>query len=166
MDIDEPGWPVIDDFFEHLGIGRKAETRRRYQRVRLRLYDFLDIDDMALWLSPEQVTLLAAEREFHREGAVWTLYGVAGLFQCAPGFVAQEQLPSTAAEARMQISVTNRLVTHLWRYQRDPGLVRPYREALAAVKRARYELECRLRGVEPINLDAVLAQLRNDRSED
>ena len=115
MDIDGPGWPLIDDFFEHLSTGRAASTVRRYARVRLRLYDFLDVDDMASWLTPDEVVLLAAEREFDRDGALLRLLGADGLVRCLPGLVAEQRLPTTAAEARMQVSVTGRLLRHLER---------------------------------------------------
>ena len=45
MDADEPAWPLIDDYFEAFVEGRRPETQRRYLRVRLRLLDFLDVDE-------------------------------------------------------------------------------------------------------------------------
>jgi hypothetical protein len=137
MDIDEPGWPLIDDFFEGLAQGRKAETVRRYVRVRHRFYDYLDLDDMTQWLRPADATLLAAEREFCREGAFWTVLGTEALLQCLPGFVAVDVLPSGTAEARMQVSVVGRLLKHL-RHLRlvDRTMTRPYNVATRAVGRA------------------------------
>ncbi|NRQ50455.1 hypothetical protein [Aeromicrobium stalagmiti] len=120
MDLDEPGWPLIDDFFHDLAEGRKAETVRRYARVRLRTYDFLDVDDMTTWLDPDDAVLLAAEREFLREGAVWTLLGIDGVLRCLPGLLTPERLPTSAAEARMQVSVVNRLADHLRRHLAVP----------------------------------------------
>lgn len=120
MDYDDPSWPLIDDFFEALAEGRRAVTVRRYARVRHRLYDFLDVDDMSQWLEPDEVTLLAAEREFMRDGAVRSLFGVEGLLRCLPGFVTDEVLPPTTAEARTQVSVANRLLTHV-RVTQQPG---------------------------------------------
>jgi len=137
MDIDEPGWPLIDDFFEQLAHDRKAETVRRYARVRHRLYDYLDLDDMTTWLRPADATLLAAEREFCREGAFWTIFGTEALVRCLPGFVAVDLLPSGAAEARMQVSVTGRLLKHLRRRRLvDRSMARPYNDATRAVGRA------------------------------
>jgi hypothetical protein len=161
MDIDEPGWPLIDDFFAALASGRKAETCRRYARVRLRLYDFLDVDDMGLWLTPDEVTLLAAEREFVRDGALWTLYGVEGLLRCLPGFVAEPALPSTATEARMQLSVVNRLLLHLRRVRQvDRSMVGAYREAMQAIGRGRIDLERRLDGSPPVPRTEIAARFR------
>jgi hypothetical protein len=144
MELDEPGWPLIDDFFEDLAQGRKPVTVRRYVRVRQRLYDFLDVDDMCRWLEPDEVTLLAAEREFGRDGAVRSALGLGGLLRCLSGFVGEDVLPSTTAEARMQISVVNRFVIHL----RDHHLVpRAERRSLLiagrAVRRARLDLIAR-----------------------
>lgn len=113
MHFEEPGWPLIDDFFLRLAEGRKAETVRRYARVRLRLYDFLDVDDMAEWLGADDATLLAAEREFVRDGAVWALFGIDGVLRCLPGFLTEAQMPTSAAEARMQVSVIGRFVIDL-----------------------------------------------------
>ncbi|MET1039325.1 MAG: hypothetical protein ABW075_13705 [Aeromicrobium sp.] len=141
MDIDEPGWPLIDDFFERLARGRKAETVRRYVRVRHRLYDYLDVDDMTAWLEPADATLLAAEREFWREGAFWTIFGADELVRCLPGFVAAHELPSTTGEARMQISVTGRLLKHVRHWIPDPSMARPYGLAVRAVETARSELD-------------------------
>ncbi len=144
MEIDEPGWPLIDDFFEGLAEGRKAPTVRRYARVRHRLYEFLDNDDMSAWLQPDEVTLLAAEREFGREGAVRSVVGLDGLLRCLPGFLAVERLPSTAAEARMQISVVSRFVNYLRGWHLDPG--QHYTSlaiAMRAVRRARLDLRAR-----------------------
>lgn len=120
MDLDEPGWPLIDDFFTKLADGRRPETVRRYVRVRHRLYDFLETDDMSEWLEPDEVILLAAEREFGREDALRAVVGVEGLLRCLPGLVTDEVLPPTTAEARMQTSVVNRLITHV-RVKQKPG---------------------------------------------
>jgi hypothetical protein len=161
MDIDEPGWPLIDDFFIDLAQGRKAETCRRYARVRLRLYDFVDVDDMEQWLTPDDATLLAAEREFVRDGALWTLFGVDGLLRCLPGFVAESALPSSAAEARMQLSVVNRLLLHLRRMRHvDRSMGEAYREAMKAIGRGRIDLERRLDGSPPVPWTEIAARFR------
>lgn len=144
MEIDEPGWPLIDDFFEGLAEGRTAPTVRRYARVRHRLYDFLDDDDMSGWLQPDEVTLLAAEREFGREGALRSIAGIDGLLRCLPGFVAVDRLPPTEAEARMQISVISRFVDYLrgWHLDRREH-ARSWALAVQAVRRARLDLHAR-----------------------
>jgi hypothetical protein len=159
MDIDEPGWPMIDDFFERLAQGRKTETVRRYVRVRHRLYDFLDLDDMTTWLDPADATLLAAEREFCREGAFWTIFGAEALLRCLPGFVAVDVLPSGTAEARMQVSVTGRLLKHLrhWRLI-DRTMARPYTVATRAVGRANLVLTYPDRVI-PATLQAAFDQI-------
>jgi hypothetical protein len=133
MDIDEPGWPLIDDFFERLARGRAEATVRRYARVRHRFYDFLDVDDMSEWLQPDEVVLLALEREFLSEGAVWNLFGLEGLLRCIPGFVAESQLPTSAAEARMQVSVMKRFIDqpHV-----KLGVTRDKRESWLVARRA------------------------------
>lgn len=150
MDIDEPGWAMLDDFFGHLSVGRTAETVRRYARVRHRLYDFLDLDDMTAWLDPADATLLAAEREFCREGAFWTVLGFDELLRCLPGFVATDVLPTGAAEARMQVSVTGRLAKYLRRHRLiGPTMARPYYACLEAVGRARLLIDQPDRTVPP-----------------
>lgn len=144
MEIDEPGWPLIDDFFSGLAEGRKAPTVRRYARVRHRLYDFLDEDDMSAWLEPDEVTLLAAEREFGRDGALRSAVGLDGLLRCLPGFLAAERLPSTTAEARMQISVISRFVNYLRGWHLVPREhFRSLVMAARAVQRARLDLHAR-----------------------
>ncbi|MCW2831788.1 MAG: hypothetical protein JWP31_2480 [Aeromicrobium sp.] len=150
MHGEEPGWSLVDDFFSGLASGRRPETVRRYARVRLRLYDFLDVDDMTRWLGPDDATLLAAEREFARDGAVRNLFGLDGLLRCLPGFVATARLPSSGAEARMQISVTGRLVADLHRRHLVP---RSSREAWTSARQAaisaRHDLEVRSRPLSP-----------------
>lgn len=144
MDLDEPGWPLIDDFFLGLAEGRRPETARRYARVRHRLYDFLDTDDMRQWLDPDEATLLAAEREFAREGAVRAVVDLEGLLRCLPGFVGEEPLPTGDAEARMQISVVGRLVVHVRDDHLAPG---EHQQSVAvatrAVRRARLAVDTR-----------------------
>lgn len=115
MDAGEPGWALIDDFFADLAVGRSAATVRRYVRVRQRLGHFLDTADMTLGLGGDRTILLEAERQFHPDGAFWTIYGADELVACLPSFLHETWLPRTRAEARMQISVTSRLVDHLVR---------------------------------------------------
>jgi hypothetical protein len=113
MELDEPGWPLIDDFVRQLAEGRKPETIRRYDRVRCRLTHFLDPASMAFDLGVAEATLLEAEREFHEHGAFWLLYGPAELAECLPGFVSEPWLPSSVVESRVQISMVTRLVASL-----------------------------------------------------
>lgn len=142
MHIDEPGWPLIDDFFAHEADGKAAATVRRYARVRARLTHFLDTGDMALGLGTHPATLLEAEREFHDGGAFWTLFGAPELVCCLPSFLHETWLPESTADARAQISLVGRLLTHLSRGGHlahvDVGCA--YWDAEAAVKRARRAL--------------------------
>ncbi len=152
---------MIDDFFRGLADGRKPETCRRYARARLRLYDFLDVDDMSRWLTDAEVTLLAAEREFDRDAALMRVFGVEGLLRRLPGSVSEAVLPSTAAEARMQVSVTARLLKHLRQHRWvDRTMARSFREATSAVNRARIDLDCRLAGRPPLPWDEIGARFR------
>lgn len=170
MYFEEPGWPLIDDFFLHLAEGRKDQTVRRYARVRLRLYDFLDVDDMIQWLGPDDATLLAAEREFVRDGAVWSTFGLDGVLRCLPGFLAESQLPTSKAEAHMQVSVIGRFVTWVRDWHRPPTTTHEresLRTAWRAVRQAKRHLEERERSPE---LQAVIdeidrrqAQFRQER---
>ncbi len=136
MDHDEPGWPLIDDFFTSQGEGRSVATMRRYERVRARLYDFLDTADMTLGLGSHPAVLLEAERQFHVSGAFWTLFGADELACCLPSFVHETWLPASAGEARTQISLVGRLLPRL-------GSSRGRSEAEDAVARARRELAAR-----------------------
>lgn len=149
MHLEEPGWPLIDTFFLRLAEGRKPETVRRYARVRLRLYDFLDVDDMIEWLGPDDATLLAAEREFVRDGAVWSVFGLDGVLRCLPGFLTEARLPTSAAEARMQVSVIGRFVTDLRNRHMVPREdVQSLLIARRAVMRARTRLDVARRSPE------------------
>lgn len=159
MDFDEPGWPLIDDFFSALGEGRTVSAVRRYTRVRLRLYDFLDVDDMVAWLGPDDATLLAAEREFLPDGAVWNLFGLDGVLRCLPGFVCEARLPGSAAEARMQVSVIKRLFADLRkRHLVPPDSRRSFLAARRAVLQASVDLEQRLSGTLVDPRDHVLGK--------
>jgi len=144
MDIDEPGWPLIDDFFAALAEGRTAETTRRYERVRHRLYDFLDTGDMTLGLGTEQASLLEAERQFHDSGAFWSLLGADELVYCLPSFLHATWLPEGDGEARAQITVLARLLKSLARHDLDWQVTKcAYWEAEAAVTQARRDLKRR-----------------------
>ena len=136
MDHDEPGWPLIDDFFTSEAEGRSVATVRRYHRVRARLYDFLDTADMTLGLGADPAALLEAERQFHVSGAFWTLYGVDELASCLPSFVHETWLPTSTGEARTQISLVGRLLPRL-------GPAGGLAGAEDAVARARRELAAR-----------------------
>lgn len=145
MDIDEPGWPLIDDFFAKEAYGHAEATVRRYARVRHRLTQFLDTGDMADWLGPHPATLLSAEREFHECGAFWQLFGPDELVCVLPGFLIEPWLPEGLGEARTQISLVSRLLSHLSRKRLlDFSVVRrACWDAEAAVKQARIDLEAR-----------------------
>lgn len=134
MDLDEPSWPLIDDFFAELARRRSAVTVRRYVRIHHRLVGFLDTADMTLGLGDDRAKLLEAEREFHDSGAFWILYGSAELVECLPSFLHESWLPRGVTEARMQVSVTSRLLDHLMRQGLIDGFVS--REVLAGVCRA------------------------------
>jgi hypothetical protein len=145
MDFDDPGWPLIDDFFGQLADGRAAVTVRRYGRVRSRLYAFLDTGDMTLGLGSDPASLLDAERQFHDGGAFWHLFGPDELVCCLPSFLHETWLPEPVQEARTQITVVARLLTFLGRSgEMDwQGVRCAFWEAEAAVKRARRELAAR-----------------------
>ena len=142
MDIDEPGWPLIDDFFRAEADGRSAPTVRRYERVRRRLMSFLDTGDMSLGLGTQPAALLEAERQFHDTGAFWTLLGPEELICCLPSFLHETWLPERTGEARTQISLVGRLLTALRRrHDFDWRVVScAHLEAQAAVEQARRDL--------------------------
>lgn len=142
MDADEPGWPIIDDFFRAEIEGRSVVTAHRYLRVRGRLMVFLETGDMALGLGTQTAALLDAERQFHDAGAFWTLFGPAELVCCLPSFVHDTWLPGGLAEARTQVSLVARLLTHLSRQRLiDRRLTSgALHEAEAAVAHARRRL--------------------------
>lgn len=142
MDIDEPGWPLIDDFFRAEAEGKSAATVRRYARVRVRLMSFLDTGDMSLGLGTHPAALLEAERQFHDTGAFWSLFGPDELVCCLPSFLHENWLPESVGEARTQISLVARLLASLSRH-RDfdwQATACAWYDAEAAVKRARREL--------------------------
>lgn len=146
MDIDEPSWPLIDDFFRAEAVGKSAATIRRYARVRGRLLAFLDTGDMALGLGTHDLALLEAERQFHQTGAFWSVLGLDELVCCLPIFLRETWLPDGAAEARTQISLVGRLLAVLSRHPDFDwrGAACAWYEAEAAVRRAREEVSQRL----------------------
>jgi hypothetical protein len=147
MDIDEPGWPIIDDFFTAVGEGRRPATVRRYSRVRHRLYDFLDRGDMTLGLGTEPAALLEAERQFHDSGAFWSLWGADELVCCLPSFLHPTWLPEGVVEARLQITLSGRLLTWLSAADLDWQVTScAFYEAQAAVKQALNDLKGRSSG--------------------
>lgn len=162
MDIDDPGWPLIDDFFRAEAEDRSAATVRRYARVRQRLVHFLDTADMALGLGTHPATLLDAERQFHDSGAFWTLFGPAELVCCLPSFLHATWLPESAADARAQISLVGRLLKHLSRggWLDRVDVTCAYWDAEAAVKRARREVAARSHEPEdgPVRMPSRLRQ--------
>jgi hypothetical protein len=151
MDFDEPGWALIDDFFRQEGAGRADPTVRRYARVRDRLTHYLDTADMGGWLGTHPGTVLDAEREFSDRGAFWQLFGPDELVCVLPGFLADPWLSESLGEARTQISLVSRLLSHLSRRQMlDLSVVGcAYWEAEGAVKAARRDLAARSAAREP-----------------
>jgi hypothetical protein len=151
MDPDEPGWQLLDDFFAKEASGRAEATVRRYVRVRYRITQFLDTGDMSRWLGTHPAILLSAEREFHESGAFWQLFGPDELVCVLPGFLLEPWTPESLGEARTQISLVSRLLSHLGRTRLlDFSVVRcAYWEAEAAVKQARVDLEARSATREP-----------------
>lgn len=145
MDPDEPAWPLLDDFFAKEASGRAEATVRRYVRVRDRLTQFLDTADMSRWLGTEPATLLSAEREFHENGAFWQLFGPDELVCVLPGFLLEPWVPGSLGEARTQISLMSRLLSHLSRKRLLDLSVTScaFWEAETAVKQARIDLEAR-----------------------
>jgi hypothetical protein len=118
MDADEPGWPMIDDFFRDLAVGRSTATTRRYLRVRARLYHFLDTADLRSALGAQAAADLEVERRRHASGAFWTgafwtVLGEDDLARCLPAFVRDPWLPDGVGEARVQLSVVSRLAARL-----------------------------------------------------
>ncbi|MGA8988210.1 hypothetical protein [Aeromicrobium sp.] len=145
MDHDEPGWPLVDDFFGAEAAGRSTPTERRYVRVRGRLTHYLDTAELGAGLGSQQATLLSAEREFHDRGAFWLLFGPDELVSVLPGFLLAPWLPAGLGESRTQISLVSRLLKHLVRHQLlDRSLTGgTYRDAEAAVGKARIDLAAR-----------------------
>ena len=113
MDADEPGWPIIDDFFRDLAVGRSVATARRYLRVRARLYRFLDSADLGPALGAEAAARLERERQVHASGSFWALHGLDELGRCLPALVREPWLPGGLAEARVHLSVVSRLAARL-----------------------------------------------------
>ena len=113
MDADEPGWPIIDDFFRDLAVGRSAATTRRYLRVRGRFYAFLDTVDLSPALGAEAVPDEIA--------------------RCLASFVSEPWLPDGLTEARVHLSVVSRLAARL-------GTASARRQTEAAVVEARERL--------------------------
>lgn len=142
MDIDEPGWLLIDDFFRAEAAGKSAATVRRYVRVRERLMAFLDTGDMTLGLGTHPAGLLEAERQFHDAGAFWSLFGPDELVCCLPSFLHESWLPDGVGEARTQISLVSRLLSYVSRHQDIDWQLTAcaWYDAEAAVKRARRDI--------------------------
>ncbi|MCL3819002.1 hypothetical protein [Aeromicrobium wangtongii] len=148
MDVDEPGWPLIDDFFGRLADGRASATVRRYARVRSRLYVFLDTADLTLVLGSDRAALLEVERQLHDGGAFWQLFGPDELACCLPDFLHEPWLPGGAQEARVQVTVVARLLALLGRASapdvqraREEIAARPESPAPAARLPARFRRE-------------------------
>jgi hypothetical protein len=132
MDADEPGWAMIDDVLRDLAVGRSAATTRRYLRVRVRLYAFLDTVDLEPVLGDGES--LADD-----------------LVGCLPAFVREPWLPDGVAEARVHLSVVSRLVSRL-----APEVAAGPTDA--AVARAREALDGRVPDVLPARIPARLLQ--------
>ena len=113
MDADEPGWPMIDDVFRDLAVGRSTATVRRYLRVRARLYAFLDTADLRGALGAEASAVLHEARRQHDDGAFWAVLGVDELARCLPVFTTEPWLPDGSAEARVHLGVVSRLAARL-----------------------------------------------------
>jgi hypothetical protein len=154
MDIDDPAWPLLDDFVRQLADGRTPATIRHHARVRRRLYSFLDTADMTLGLGGASAVLLEAERQFHDSGAFWQLFGPDELVGCLPSFLHETWLPAGAQEARHQVTVVGRLLTFL---DRSGSIDR--RRVASAFRQAKDAVEQARRGIAERPVPAVEASL-------
>ena len=130
MDADEPGWPIIDDFFRDLAVGRSAATTRRYLRVRARLYAFLDTVDLSPALGADADAAVALADEIAR---------------CLPAFVSEPWMPDGLTEAQVHLSVVSRLAALL-------GTSSASRQTAAAVVEARERVARRPSVIEPARM--------------
>ncbi|MCW2748675.1 MAG: hypothetical protein JWP10_1817 [Nocardioidaceae bacterium] len=104
---------MFDSFLAEVSLGRQRVTRQRYQRVFTHLDLFLDHVDVTPHLGTHPAALLSAEREFDSAGAFQRVFGPFELMCCLPGFIEPPWLLPGAQEARVQVSLTGRLLAWL-----------------------------------------------------
>ncbi|MBG6189137.1 hypothetical protein IWX64_000057 [Arthrobacter sp. CAN_A212] len=121
METDIPRIDVIlRTFLEDVSAGRSNSVGARYYRVMVHLYCYLESVDADAVLGTAAGTLLAAEREFHPSGAFLRLFTAHDLVFCLPGFLDNRWLMQDPADARTQVSLTDRLLRWIrHRYPRD-----------------------------------------------
>lgn len=108
---------VLDSFFSDASVTKSECTRARYSRAHTELVRYLDDVDLAALLGDEIAQIVAAEREFNPVHAFLRVMTAEELIFMLPGFVDSFRLPSSRADARSQISLTDRLVRYLIRFR-------------------------------------------------
>lgn len=143
METDIPHVDVIlRSFLQDVGAGRSPSVGARYYRVMVHLSCYLESVDADAVLGTAAGTLLAAEREFHPYGAFRRLFTAHDLVFCLPDFLNDRWLMRDPADARTQISLTDRLLR--WVRHRYPDdmfyCACEIRECTVAISQARRRL--------------------------
>lgn len=143
METDIPHLDIIlRTFLQDVSAGRSHPVGARYYRVMGHLYCYLESVDADAVLGTAAGTLLAAEREFHPSGAFLRLFTAHDLVFCLPGFIDDGWLMPDPADARTQVSLTDRLLR--WVRHRYPDdmfhCACGIHECTVAIRRARRRL--------------------------
>ncbi len=112
---------VLETFFFDAEAGKSAATRARYVRTQAALARYIETVDVADCFGDDVAQLVAAEREFDSSGAFLRIMTAEELVVLLPGFVEDERLPACRADARTQVSMTDRLVAFLIRFRLIDG---------------------------------------------
>lgn len=141
--MDMPSIEVdLRTFLAEASAGRKEATCARYRRVLDHLRRYLETVDAGQVLGTYYGNLLDAEREFHPDGAFARLFTAHDVILCLPGFVDEAWLLPTPADARSQISLTERLLRWIGLHRPSDGSFCScgVYECKAAIRRARIVL--------------------------
>lgn len=133
---------ALQAFFTEACSGRSPAIRRRYERVRAHLMRYLEVADVSRSLGTAPAALLEGERQFARDGAFLRLFGFEELICCIPDFLSESWMMPVRADARAQISLSERMLRWLSRNRLFDWQIAScvYWDAETALKQARARL--------------------------
>lgn len=105
---------TLEQFFAQQAQGKSAATRDRYERVRLRLLEFLTEGDMSRCLDLRENARLADSRR--RGEGFFGAFGLEEVLVCLTRFVDDDWLLEPLVDARAQVVLAGRLASSLQRF--------------------------------------------------
>ncbi|WP_413452676.1 hypothetical protein AA0Y32_09530 [Georgenia phoenicis] len=104
VSVPRSGARVLESFFASAPLTTHPAVRARLPRVRSHLLTYLDTEG-EVWLTPDELVLVCAEREIEPQDAVVRVTGPEVLVAALPGFCHPAWLLPDHGDARAQVRV-------------------------------------------------------------